>query len=153
MSAADDATAGVPAIGPAEDPKPLTAVRASVAVPVGGRYRRIDFAPANCLRSGLRRTRAPTRPMSHSLHRRLRAGYGATVDNATLFSGVRGCEGARLRNCIVEKRARIPPNPRIGFDRETGCRRILVTDRGTAVVSKGYAFEAAQAHAKLRASS
>ena len=75
MSAADNAIAVVLAIGEAEELKPLTAARASAAVPFGGLYRTIDFTLTNCLHSGLRRMLVLTQYMSHSLHKHLRDGW------------------------------------------------------------------------------
>lgn len=92
--------------------------------------------------------------VNHSvLFPHVRVEDAATVENAILFSGVHVGEGARLRNCIVEKYVRIPPGSRIGFDEEVDCRHFVVTDRGIAVVPKGYVFEPAQAREKVRASS
>src|SRR5579863_8463923 len=54
---------------------PLTAERAKLAVPFGGRYRIIDFTLSNCLHSGLRRILVLTQYKSHSLQKHLRDGW------------------------------------------------------------------------------
>ncbi len=53
----------------------LCAERTKAAVPFGGVYRLIDFALANCLRSGLRRVLVFTQYRSHSLQKHLRDGW------------------------------------------------------------------------------
>jgi glucose-1-phosphate adenylyltransferase len=54
----------------------LTAWRAKPAVPIGGKYRIIDFALSNCVNSGIRRIGVLTQYKSHSLIRHLLRAWG-----------------------------------------------------------------------------
>lgn len=54
----------------------LTAWRAKPAVPIGGKYRIIDFALSNCVNSGIRRIGVLTQYKSHSLIRHLQRAWG-----------------------------------------------------------------------------
>ena len=56
--------------------KELTAWRAKPAVPVGGKYRIIDFPLSNCVNSGIRRIGVLTQYKSHSLIRHLQRAWG-----------------------------------------------------------------------------
>ena len=56
--------------------KDLTAWRAKPAVPIGGKYRIIDFALSNCVNSGIRRIGVLTQYKSHSLIRHLQRAWG-----------------------------------------------------------------------------
>lgn len=56
--------------------KDLTAWRAKPAVPVGGKYRIIDFPLSNCVNSGIRRIGVLTQYKSHSLIRHLQRAWG-----------------------------------------------------------------------------
>ncbi len=56
--------------------KGLTAWRAKPAVPIGGKYRIIDFALSNCVNSGIRRIGVLTQYKSHSLIRHLQRAWG-----------------------------------------------------------------------------
>ncbi|MCL4110468.1 UNVERIFIED_CONTAM: hypothetical protein GTU68_022350 [Idotea baltica] len=53
----------------------LTQWRAKPAVPIGGKYRIIDFALSNCVNSGLRKITVLTQYKSHSLLRHLQRGW------------------------------------------------------------------------------
>jgi len=79
--------------------------------------------------------------VSHSvLFPRVRVRDGAIVDAAILFDGVQVGEGAHLRNCIVEKDVVIPQGAQIGFDLKADRERFCLSERGVAVVPKGYVF-------------
>jgi glucose-1-phosphate adenylyltransferase len=56
--------------------KDLTAWRAKPAVPIGGKYRIVDFALSNCVNSGIRRIGVLTQYKSHSLIRHLQRAWG-----------------------------------------------------------------------------
>jgi len=56
--------------------KDLTAWRAKPAVPIGGKYRIIDFPLSNCVNSGIRRIGVLTQYKSHSLIRHLLRAWG-----------------------------------------------------------------------------
>ena len=56
--------------------KDLTAWRAKPAVPIGGKYRIIDFALSNCVNSGIRRIGVLTQYKAHSLIRHLQRAWG-----------------------------------------------------------------------------
>ena len=75
MSHSDHALAVVLAISEGRELLPLTANRATSAVPFGGIYRTIDFTLTNCLHSGLRRILVMSQYKSHSLHKHLRDGW------------------------------------------------------------------------------
>ena len=75
MSAANEVTAVVLALGQGTELGPLTVNRAPAAVPFGGLYRTIDFALTNCLHSGIRRMLVLTQFKSHSLNKHLRDGW------------------------------------------------------------------------------
>jgi glucose-1-phosphate adenylyltransferase len=62
---------------------------------------------------------------------------GAIVEASILFDGVEVGEGAHLRNCIVEKDIRIPPQEQIGFDMKRDRERFTVSPEGVVVVTKG----------------
>ena len=56
--------------------KDLTTWRAKPAVPIGGKYRIIDFPLSNCVNSGIRRIGVLTQYKSHSLIRHLQRAWG-----------------------------------------------------------------------------
>lgn len=56
--------------------KDLTAWRAKPAVPIGGKYRIIDFPLSNCVNSGILRIGVLTQYKSHSLIRHLQRAWG-----------------------------------------------------------------------------
>lgn len=56
--------------------KDLTLWRAKPAVPIGGKYRIIDFPLSNCVNSGIRRIGVLTQYKSHSLIRHLQRAWG-----------------------------------------------------------------------------
>ncbi len=64
----------------------------------------------------------------------------ASVEQAILFDGVTVGAGARVRNCIVDKRVRIPPGESIGVDASRDRERFPCSEGGIAVVPKGYRF-------------
>ncbi|MCB1749064.1 MAG: glucose-1-phosphate adenylyltransferase [Gammaproteobacteria bacterium] len=70
-----DALALVMAIGDGKTLDPLTARRATAAMPFGGTYRIIDFALTNCLHSGLRRIMVMTQYNALSLQNHIRDGW------------------------------------------------------------------------------
>ena len=63
------------AIGDGKALQPLTARRATAAMPFGGTYRVIDFALTNCLHSGLRRILVMTQYNGLSLQNHIRDGW------------------------------------------------------------------------------
>lgn len=54
--------------------KHLTAWRAKPAVPIGGKFRIIDFPLSNCVNSGVRRISVLTQYKAHSLVRHIQQG-------------------------------------------------------------------------------
>ena len=56
--------------------KDLTLWRAKPAVPIGGKYRIIDFPLSNCVNSGIRKIGVLTQYKSHSLIRHLQRAWG-----------------------------------------------------------------------------
>lgn len=67
---------------------------------------------------------------------RVRVEDGATVERSILCHGVHVGEGAGLRNCIVDKHARIPAGERIGFDIKHDRGRFDITPGGVVVVTR-----------------
>lgn len=65
--------------------KDLTLWRAKPAVPIGGKYRIIDFALSNCINSGLRKIGVLTQYKSHSLLRHLQRGWSFMRDEIGEF--------------------------------------------------------------------
>lgn len=65
--------------------KDLTRWRAKPAVPIGGKYRIIDFALSNCVNSGLRKIGVLTQYKSHSLLRHLQRGWSFMRDEIGEF--------------------------------------------------------------------
>ena len=61
----------------------------------------------------------------------------ATICESILFDGVRVGEGARLRNCIVDKNVHIPAMTQIGVDPEEDKKRFTVSENGIVVVPEG----------------
>jgi glucose-1-phosphate adenylyltransferase len=74
--------------------------------------------------------------VNHSiLFPRVRVEDGAIVEASILFEGVVVGEGAHLRNCIIEKDARIAPGEQIGFDMKRDRARFDVSPEGVVVVN------------------
>ncbi len=71
----NDTLAMVTAIGDGKSLEPLTARRATAAMPFGGSYRIIDFALTNCLHSGQRRILVLTQYNALSLQTHIRDGW------------------------------------------------------------------------------
>jgi len=65
--------------------KDLTQWRAKPAVPIGGKYRIIDFALSNCVNSGLGKIGVLTQYKSHSLFRHLQRGWSFMRDEMGEF--------------------------------------------------------------------
>jgi glucose-1-phosphate adenylyltransferase len=58
-----------------------------------------------------------------------------------LFDGVDIGRHAKVKNAIIDKGVRVPPNARVGFDVEQDkARGFTVTDSGIVVVPKNYRF-------------
>jgi glucose-1-phosphate adenylyltransferase len=64
----------------------------------------------------------------------------AAVYGSLLFNGVRVGEGARIKNCIIDKDVVVPAGESIGFDKEQDKERFLISEKGIVVVPKGYQF-------------
>jgi len=62
------------------------------------------------------------------------------VEDSILFEGVKVGSGAKLSRCIVDKNVEIPAGETIGFDEQKDRERFTISDRGIAVVPKGYQF-------------
>ena len=60
------------------------------------------------------------------------------VERAILLDDVLVGEGANLRNCIIDKRARIAPGERIGFDAQDDAERFEVTPGGVVMIPEGF---------------
>jgi glucose-1-phosphate adenylyltransferase len=68
----------------------------------------------------------------------VRVNDSATVERCILFDDVDVGEGAQLRNCVIDKYARIPAGMRIGFDAREDAAHFEVTPKGVVVVPKGF---------------
>jgi glucose-1-phosphate adenylyltransferase len=64
----------------------------------------------------------------------------AIIEKSILFSGVHVGSGARLKNCIIEKSVKIPPEEQIGHDLVKDRQRFTVTESGIVVVPHGFIF-------------
>lgn len=62
------------------------------------------------------------------------------VQDSILFADVQVGANCQLSRCIVDKGVVIPPNTRIGFDRDADRARFTISDQGIVVVPKGYRF-------------
>ncbi len=65
---------------------------------------------------------------------------GATVEDSILFLGVNVGEGAQVRRAICDRNVQIPPNEKIGVDRERDAQRFAVTPGGVVVIPSNYRF-------------
>ncbi|MGL6313117.1 glucose-1-phosphate adenylyltransferase [Vibrio sp. WXL103] len=65
---------------------------------------------------------------------------GATITGSILFDHVEVGEGCQLKNCIIDKRVKIPPHTTIGFDLAEDRKRFKVSERGIVVVPEDYQF-------------
>jgi glucose-1-phosphate adenylyltransferase len=61
----------------------------------------------------------------------------AEVHTSILLDHVEVGRGARLRNCIIDKHVKIPPNDVIGYNPEQDAKRFHVTETGLVVIAKG----------------
>jgi glucose-1-phosphate adenylyltransferase len=66
---------------------------------------------------------------------------GATVEDSILFLGVTVGEGAQVRRAICDRNVQIPPNAKIGIDRESDLKRFSVTPAGVVVIPSNYRFD------------
>jgi len=75
------------------------------------------------------------------IFRRNRINSYALVERSILFDEVEVGRYAKLKNVIVDKNVRIPPNTTIGYDLEADrARGFTVTPEGIVVVGKSYRF-------------
>lgn len=78
---------------------------------------------------------------SSVIFRRVRVNSYAYVERAVLLDHVEVGRYAKLKNVIVDKNVRIPPNTEIGYDLEADrARGFIVTPSGVVVVPKSYRF-------------
>lgn len=64
----------------------------------------------------------------------------ATIERSILFDNVYVGAGAKLRNCIIDKKIKIPVNESIGYDLEKDKQRFTVSENGIVVISKNHRF-------------
>ena len=64
----------------------------------------------------------------------------ATIERSILFPGVQVGADAGLRNCIIDKNVKVPPQEHIGYDLAKDRQRFTVTEQGIVVVPEGYVF-------------
>ncbi len=66
----------------------------------------------------------------------------ADVQNSIIFSGVTVGRSAKVKNAIIDKNVSIPPEMRIGYDREQDeLNRLTVADCGIVIVPKEHTFQ------------
>jgi glucose-1-phosphate adenylyltransferase len=70
----------------------------------------------------------------------VRVDESAIVESSLLFHNARIGEGARLRRCIVDKHAVVPPGESVGFDLKRDAMRFTISEGGIVVIPKGYQF-------------
>ncbi len=75
------------------------------------------------------------------LSNRVRLEQNAEVEESILFSGVVIGQGAKVKRTIIDKWVQVPPETRIGHDREEDMQRFPVTASGITVVPSGYRFD------------
>ncbi len=64
----------------------------------------------------------------------------AIVSESILFDGVQIGRGAKVQNCIIDKRVVVPAGETIGVDPTLDARRFTVSPSGVVVVPKEYQF-------------
>ena len=69
---------------------------------------------------------------------RVRINDSASVERCILFDDVEVGEGVELRNCVIDKHARIPDGMRIGFEPRKDAERFEVTPKGVVVVPRSF---------------
>ena len=72
----------------------------------------------------------------------VRVASGGVVEDSVLYEGVWVGEGTHLRNCIVDKGARIPAGETIGLSPSIDRQRFTVSEHGVTVIPKDYQFVA-----------
>lgn len=68
------------------------------------------------------------------LSRNVRVHSFTTVEDSIIFPDVDVGEGAHVRRAIIDKKMRIEPNDKIGFDLDKDRKRFFVTDSGIVVI-------------------
>ncbi len=75
------------------------------------------------------------------LFRRVRVNSYASVERSVVFDEVEIGRHCHIKNAIIDKNVIVPPNTRIGFDKEEDeGRGFKITERGIVVVPKSYKF-------------
>ncbi|MGR5260360.1 glucose-1-phosphate adenylyltransferase [Vibrio astriarenae] len=67
---------------------------------------------------------------------------GAVVTDSIIFDHVEVGEGCELKNCIIDKKVKIPPHTRIGINTVEDGKRFKISKKGIVVVPEEYVFEA-----------
>lgn len=67
-------------------------------------------------------------------------GDEAFVEDSIIFNDTRIGDGARIRNCIIDKGVDVPMGEVIGYDQKKDKERFTVSDKGIVVVPKHYKF-------------
>jgi glucose-1-phosphate adenylyltransferase len=68
------------------------------------------------------------------LSRNVRVHSFATVEDSIIFPDVDIGEGAQVRRAVIDKKMRIEPKDKIGFDLDKDRKRFFVTDSGIVVI-------------------
>ena len=71
------------------------------------------------------------------LHPRVRIHSYSDIDESILMDGVDVGRHSKIRNTIIDKGIKIPPNTTIGYDLDRDRERFTVTESGIVVVPKG----------------
>lgn len=77
----------------------------------------------------------------------VRIGGDTDIRRSILFDDVVVEQGARLRNCIVDKGVRIPTGVQIGFDPDVDAGHFALSKGGVVVIPKGFNFSSIRRHA------
>jgi glucose-1-phosphate adenylyltransferase len=64
----------------------------------------------------------------------------ALIEKSILFDDVQVGADAKLKNCIIDKKVKIPPKEQIGHDLATDRQKFTVTENGIVVVPEGFTF-------------
>ena len=70
------------------------------------------------------------------LFSRVNAYDGALVEDSVVLQGVDIGAGAKIRRAVIDKRCKIPPGMRIGYDLDEDRRRFHVSGKGIVLVTQ-----------------
>ncbi|MDR9826676.1 glucose-1-phosphate adenylyltransferase [Vibrio sp. FNV 38] len=65
---------------------------------------------------------------------------GVTITDTIIFDHVEVGEGCQLKNCIIDKKVKIPPHTTIGYDLVEDKKHFKISEKGIVVVPEDYQF-------------